>query len=56
MKLTTNSFPQQVFRVKNFVNKVNKANVTETDWQHYDIVAKQLGKTCAIFLLKKRYN
>ena len=45
MKLTTNSFPQQVFWVKNFVNKVNKANVTETDWQHYDIIAKQLGKT-----------
>ncbi len=45
MKRTNNAFPQQVFWVKNFVNKVNKANVTEADWQHYDIVVKQLGKT-----------
>jgi hypothetical protein len=47
MKLiqNNNTFHQQLFQVKDFVNKINKANDADSDWQFYDAFAKELRRT-----------
>lgn len=52
MKTSANTFSQQLCWIKNFVESNNSST---TDWQQYNVVARQLGKSLdSISLLKKR--